>query len=136
MKSLILVTTARLLKPLLLLVSVIVLLRGHDAPGGGFVGGLLAASAFAFDGLIDPRFRRAPHLPHKLLGAGLLLAITSGLPAVLAGLPFLTAQVYDLALPFGLHLELGTVLLFDLGVYVTVLAAALLIITTLEELPS
>ncbi len=136
MNSLILSTAARLFKPLLLLVSVFVLLRGHDEPGGGFVGGLLGASAFALDAVtrnVGSARRKLPLAPHVLLGAGLLVAAASGLPALLQGQPFLTAQRYEAGMPFDLHITLSTVLLFDAGVYVVVMGAALLIMFTLGE---
>jgi len=134
MNSLILSTAARLFKPLLLLVSIFVLLRGHDDPGGGFVGGLLGAAAFAMEAVT--RYSGAPVwkprvAPHTLLGAGILMAAASGLPALVTGAPFLAAQRYEIGLPFGLHATLSTVLLFDAGVYVVVMGAALLIMFTL-----
>ena len=87
-------TAARLLMPLLLLFSVFLLLRGHNEPGGGFVGGLVAAAAFALYAIAFgvQRARQALLVqPLTLLGAGLLIALLSGLPAVLRGEPFLTA---------------------------------------------
>jgi multicomponent Na+:H+ antiporter subunit B len=51
MNSLILLEASRLLKPLLMVVSVLVLFRGHNEPGGGFVGGLLAAAAFSLQAI-------------------------------------------------------------------------------------
>ena len=88
-------TAARLLMPLLLLFSVFLLLRGHNEPGGGFVGGLVVAAAFALYAFAFGigRARRALLVdPLTLIGAGLLLALASGVPAVLRGQPFLTAQ--------------------------------------------
>ena len=79
-------TAARLLMPLLLLFSVFLLLRGHNEPGGGFVGGLVAAAAFALYGIAFgvQRARQALLVkPMTLLGVGLLIALLSGLPAVL-----------------------------------------------------
>ena len=78
-------TAARLLMPLLLLFSVFLLLRGHNEPGGGFVGGLVAAAAFALYVIAYgvERARQALLVkPLTLLGAGLLIALASGVPAV------------------------------------------------------
>ena len=78
-------TAARLLMPLLLLFAVFLLLRGHNEPGGGFVGGLVAAAAFALYVIAYgvERARRALLVkPLTLLGAGLLIALVSGVPAV------------------------------------------------------
>ena len=87
-------TAARLLMPLLLLFSVFLLFRGHNQPGGGFVGGLIAAAAFALYAIAFgvQRARQALLVrPMTLLGAGLLIALVSGAarrapwPAVLDG---------------------------------------------------
>lgn len=135
MSSSILRTTARLLKPLLVIFSVIVLLRGHNAPGGGFVGGLLAAAAFALEaisvGVVSAR-RALRIRPQTLLGVGLSVAALSGMAGLFAGKPFLEDQSFTVALPGG-GLSLSTVLAFDAGVYLVVLGAVLLIIFTLAE---
>jgi multicomponent Na+:H+ antiporter subunit A len=132
--SLLLRIAARHLFPLLLLFSVFVLLRGHNAPGGGFVGGLVAAAAFALYllayGLAAAR-RLLRVEPPLLIGLGLLFAAGSGLPAVAAGRPFLTALWGHAALPaIGAP---GTPLLFDGGVYLVVLGIVLLMLFALSE---
>jgi multicomponent Na+:H+ antiporter subunit B len=136
MTSGILRTTARLLKPLLLVFSVIVLLRGHNAPGGGFVGGLVAAAAFALEAIsVDvASARNALRVcPQTLLGAGLSVAALSGMTGLFAGKPFLTGESFTIAVPAIGPLAIGTVLAFDAGVYLVVLGAVLLIIFTLAE---
>ena len=123
-------TAARLLMPLLLLFSVFLLLRGHNQPGGGFVGGLVAAAAFALYGLAYgiERARRALLVtPLTLLGAGLLLAVGSGLPAALRGQPYLTAQWAPGAVP------VGTPMVFDVGVFLVVAGVVLMMIFSLAE---
>jgi multicomponent Na+:H+ antiporter subunit A len=125
-------TAVRLLMPLLLLFAVFLLLRGHNEPGGGFVGGLVAAAAFALYGIGfgAPSARRALLVrPLTLLGVGLLLALTSGLPAVLRGEAFLTAQWSTGPI------VIGTPVVFDLGVFLVVTAVALMMIFNLEEEP-
>ncbi|MGE5571041.1 MAG: MnhB domain-containing protein [Rhodospirillales bacterium] len=136
MTSGILRTTARLLKPLLLIFSIIVLLRGHNAPGGGFVGGLLAAAAFALQAIstdVAAARRGLRVSPHVLMGAGLALATLSGTVGLLAGRPFLTEESVAIAFPWGGELRLGTALAFDASVYLVVLGAVALIILTLAE---
>ncbi|WP_029214588.1 Na+/H+ antiporter subunit B [Kallotenue papyrolyticum] len=133
MKSLILRTATRLLTTLLLLFSIFLLLRGHNEPGGGFVGGLMAASAFVLYSIaFDPSAaRRALRFePTVLIGAGLLLALLSGLVGVARGLPFMTGVWGTLP---GLMVELGTPLVFDIGVYLTVIGVTTSIILTLAE---
>jgi multicomponent Na+:H+ antiporter subunit A len=123
-------TAARLLMPLLLLFAVFLLLRGHNQPGGGFVGGLIAAAAFALYGIaFGVRAARQALLvrPLTLLGAGLLIALVSGLPAVVAGQPFLTAIWAPGALP------LGTPALFDVGVFLVVTGVVLMMMFSLAE---
>lgn len=136
MNSLILRTATRFLLPLLLLFSIFLLLRGHNDPGGGFVGGLVAAAGFVLHAIshsVEATRRALWAEPHVFIGVGLLIAVFSGLVPVLTGLPFLTALWGDVHLPSGATLELGTPLFFDLGVYVTVLGVTLLIILTLAE---
>jgi len=134
MNSLVFQTTTRAVTPLLLAFSLFMLLRGHNEPGGGFIGGLLAVTAFAlyalaFDAQQARRLLRVP--PRLLVGLGLLLAVASGCAAWLAGQPFMQG----LWLPFILPGEVkpGTVLLFDVGVYLIVLGATLLALLTLSE---
>jgi multicomponent Na+:H+ antiporter subunit A len=107
--------------------SVVVLLRGHNAIGGGFVGGLTAALAFAIVGLSHgvERARRALRWhPLALAGAGLLLAALSGLSGLVAHGDFLS-HVWLEGDVLGVHMKQGTTLLFDLGVYLAVLGSVL-----------
>jgi multicomponent Na+:H+ antiporter subunit A len=123
-------TAARLLMPLLLVFAVFLLLRGHNEPGGGFVGGLVAAAAFALYAIAFgvKRARQALLVrPLTLLGAGLLIALVSGLPAVFRGQPFLTALWATGPLP------VGTPALFDFGVFLVVAGVVLMMIFTLGE---
>jgi len=136
MRSLILVTAARLLTPLLLLFSVFLLLRGHNEPGGGFAGGLVASAAFILLAISrDPAAaRRALRVePQILIGAGLLVAIAAGVLGPLVGDPLLTGQWLEIPLPGEGSLDLGTPLLFDVGVYLVVLGATLTMVLTLAE---
>lgn len=134
MHSLILATAIRLLLPLMLLFSLFLLLRGHNEPGGGFVGGLVVAAAFALYTLAhgEKEGRRMLRVaPLQLVATGLLIALTSGLLPLLAGLPFLTGLWSSVPAPVIGHA--GTPLLFDLGVYLLVAGMSLLIIFTLME---
>jgi multisubunit Na+/H+ antiporter MnhB subunit len=123
-------TGARTLMPLLLLFAVFLLWRGHNDPGGGFVGGLVAAAAFALYLMAYGvhRARRALIVrPMTLLGAGLLVALVSSIPAALRGQPFLTAQwIIE-------PLTLGTPVLFDIGVFLVVTGVVLMMIFSLAE---
>jgi multicomponent Na+:H+ antiporter subunit B len=133
--SLILRTATRLLSPLLLLFALFLLLRGHNAPGGGFVAGLVVAAAFVLYsiGFGFPASRRALLVdPSTLLSAGLLIALASAMPAVFLGRPFMTAVWGDVGRePAVVHV--GTPLLFDIGVFLTVVGVVLTIVFTLGE---
>jgi multicomponent K+:H+ antiporter subunit A len=126
----------RLLLPLAAAVSVSFLLRGHHAPGGGFVGGLIMATAviaqYMVGGTIWVESRLRVH-PLSWIGLGLLAAAAAGLSAWWLSLPFLTAVSLDLHLPVLGEIHLSTVLLFDLGVYLLVVGATLLILVALAH---
>lgn len=128
-------TAARLLLPVMLAFSVFLLVRGHNEPGGGFSGSLVAVAAFALWAFAFgvESIRQALRVdPHQLAGAGLLIALVAGLAGVASGDPFLTGQWGKLDLAI-FELKLGTPLLFDVGVYVTVLGATLLVVFGLME---
>ncbi|MEJ2556894.1 MAG: Na+/H+ antiporter subunit B [Anaerolineae bacterium] len=134
MRSLILSTATRYLLPLLLLFSIFLLLRGHNEPGGGFVGGLVAAAAFALYAIAYdvPQARRALGLdPRTLMAVGLLAAAGSGGLSLVAGKPFMTGLWSAQEVPvLG---KVGTPLVFDTGVYLVVIGVVLMIIFTLAE---
>jgi multicomponent Na+:H+ antiporter subunit B len=133
-QSLILTTATRYLLPLLLLFSFFLLLRGHNEPGGGFVGGLVAAAAFALYAIaadVQGARQILKMEPRVLIGVGLLISASSGIISLLVGKPFLTALWLKQPLPvLG---KVGTPLLFDIGVYLLVLGVTLKIIFTLAE---
>lgn len=136
MNSLIMRTAARILEPLLLLFAIVVLLRGHNQPGGGFAGGLMAAAAFGLHAItfsVDSARRLLWLDPHRLIGAGLLLAAGSGLLSLFRGLPFMTGQWTRLPLLGVGPLELGSAQLFDVGVFCVVMGVTSLIIWSLAE---
>ncbi|MBM3162300.1 MAG: Na+/H+ antiporter subunit B [Chlorobi bacterium] len=134
MYSIILATASKYLLLLLQMFSVFLLFRGHNEPGGGFVGGLVAAAAYALY-FIANGIGKAEKLlavdPLHLISAGLLLAVSSTLPAFAAGRSFMTAIWFDTGISlFG---KVGTPLVFDTGVYFLVLGIALKIIFSLAE---
>ena len=139
MVSVLLKAATRYIVPVQLLFSVYLLLRGHNLPGGGFIGGLIAAGAFslyviAYDASVARRKLRIR--PQLLIIIGLLLSLISALLSVLFGKAAMTG-LWDGSIPLhwlGLgSLKLGTPLLFDIGVYLVVIGITLLIIFTLEE---
>ncbi len=128
-RSLVFAMATRYLFPLLLLLSLFLLLRGHNEPGGGFVGGLVAAAAFAlYTFAFDvEQARQMLHVdPRVLIGVGLLIAATSGVLGLLKGAPFLTGLW--LPNPVPILGKLGTPFLFDVGVYLLVVGVVLQIV--------
>lgn len=122
--------------PLLLLFSVFLLFRGHNEPGGGFSGGLVAASAFVlyrFAFGAEEVQRALPVDPRAMIGVGLLVAVGSGSLALLAGKPLMTSLWARVRAPGFGHFDVGTPLLFDVGVYLAVLGVTLSIILPLAE---
>ncbi|KGD85848.1 Na+/H+ antiporter subunit B [Rhizobium sp. YS-1r] len=137
MNTLILRTVAPVLTALMLLFSIFVLLRGHNEPGGGFIGGLIAASALAIYGIAFGvgAVRRAIRFhPMAIAGAGLFLSTLSGLVSIFFGVPFMTGLwIYPVF--FDVEVPLATVMSFDLGVYLVVLGAITSIALALEQEP-
>ncbi|GAA3542680.1 Na+/H+ antiporter subunit B [Zobellella aerophila] len=135
--SLILQTATRFLVPLLLLFSVFLLLRGHNEPGGGFIAGLVASSAFAlhlfaFDAGSTRKLMGVES--QLIMGMGLLLALASGMVGMLLhGQPFLSSQWWSLTLPGIGDLDLSTPLLFDIGVYLVVIGVVSTIVLSLAK---
>ena len=118
-------TSARIVAPLQFALALYFLLRGHNEPGGGFIGGLVAASSVLLYGL-GFGFRevesRMPVPWFHLVLVGLAASTLSGLLSVSLGLPFLTGVWGpELYLPLIGKLKLGTIFLFDVGVFVLVM---------------
>lgn len=121
---------------LLFMFSLFLLGRGHNDPGGGFVAGLVARAAWIQDAPATDtaRARRALHVQLQcLIGWGLLAALTSGWIGLVLGQPFLTGQGVKLKLPGVGAFDLGTPLLFDLGVYLAVLGVTATIVFARAE---
>jgi multisubunit Na+/H+ antiporter MnhB subunit len=135
MTSAILQTATRFLMPLLLLFAVFLLLRGHNEPGGGFVGGLVVAASFVLYSIaygVEAARRALLVAPSSLLGGGLLIALLSGLPAVLLGRPFMTALWTRVGVG-SVAVDVGTPLVFDIGVFLAVVGVVLTIVFTLAD---
>ena len=133
--SLILRTATKLLFGLLLIFSVFLFLRGHNEPGGGFIGGLVGATAFALFAIAygPAKTREILKLePQIMIGLGLLFALASGVISMILGTPFLTgAWIFPII--GGTELHLGSPLIFDIGVYLVVVGFTLGVIFSLEE---
>ncbi|SEG57592.1 monovalent cation/H+ antiporter subunit A [Marinobacterium lutimaris] len=133
----ILAVVSQLLLPLALLVSVYIFLRGHNMPGGGFIAGLITSVAiiqqYVANGVEFIKNRLKLNY-QWLIGSGLLIATLTGMGSWLAGQPFLTSWFDHFHLPVIGEFELASAMLFDLGVYLTVIGATLLILANLGKL--
>lgn len=130
----ILATFARLLLPLALLVSFYIFLRGHNLPGGGFIAGLITAIALIVQYLangVSWTHERLPAHTHPWIASGLVIALLTGLASWLFGQPFLTSAFGHLDWPLVGEFELASAMAFDLGVYLVVVGATLLILINL-----
>lgn len=115
----------------LLLVSLYLLFAGHNQPGGGFAGGLVASAALclryvaAGTSSLD---RSLPIAPPVLLGTGLLLAIGAGAVPLLVGDQFMESAIWQVDLPLFGQVKFTSVLVFDAGVYLVVLGMAMMLL--------
>ncbi len=136
MNSVILRIGARALATLMLMSAIVLLLRGHNAPGGGFIAGLMAAATVTLIAMaegLSVAQRRLRISPRLLSSIGLLVAVASGLPALVSGRPFMSGEWMVITLPLLGTVPLGTPLLFDIGVFFTVVGFTLTIFFTLAE---
>ncbi|GIQ70150.1 Na(+)/H(+) antiporter subunit B [Xylanibacillus composti] len=130
-------TATKVITFIILAFSLYLFFAGHNNPGGGFIGGLVTASALvlmylAFD--LESMKKAIPVNYITMTAVGLLIAVATGLGSFLFGAPFLshTFDYFDLPL-FGEKTELATAVLFDLGVYLTVVGITMTIILAIGE---
>ncbi|WP_339614730.1 monovalent cation/H+ antiporter subunit A [uncultured Gilvimarinus sp.] len=133
----ILAVMARILLPLALLVSVFIFLRGHNAPGGGFIAGLVTSVALILQyvasgtGWMQERLRWRYR---RVAVSGVLIAALTGIGSWFFGYPFLTSAFGHFAIPFIGEVEIASAMAFDIGVYTTVVGATMLILAHLGKL--
>jgi multicomponent K+:H+ antiporter subunit A len=134
---LLLAVVSQSLLPLALLVSAYIFLRGHNMPGGGFIAGLITAVAiiqqYVAHGVdwVKPRMKIDYQI---LIGSGIFIAAMTGLGSWVFGRPFLTSWFDHFHLPLVGEFELASAMMFDLGVYLTVIGATMLILANLGKL--
>ncbi len=135
MNSLIFRTIAPLLVAVMLVFSVFVLLRGHNEPGGGFIGGLSAASALTIYGMaMGVAAARTALKVHPLAyaGFGVALAGLAGVLSILFDVPFLTGLWTSFTFD-GSEVALSTPMVFDIGVYFVVFGTITAVALALED---
>lgn len=135
MSTVIFRTIAPILAAIMVVFSVFVLLRGHNEPGGGFIGGLIAASAIALYGIAVgvEEVRKAIRIdPLALAGFGVLLASISGLISIAYQVPFLTG-LWTIFTFENTEIAISSPMFFDIGVYFVVMGTLAAVALALEE---
>lgn len=133
-RSLVLEVSARLVFPTIMVLSVYFLFSGHNAPGGGFAGGLVAGLALVVRYLAGGRYELGETVPVDaglILGVGLLFAGGTAVTSLAVGAPVLSSAVFEVTLPLLGELKLVTALFFDIGVYLVVVGLVLDILRSL-----
>jgi len=130
----VLAMVSRPLLPLALMVALYLLLRGHNAPGGGFIAGLVAGSALILQYIANGSHWASDRIgPDRrpMVAVGLLICAATGLASWVFGAPFLTSTFTHVHLPLVGEFELASAMVFDLGVFLVVVGTVLLILTRL-----
>jgi len=133
---LMMVVVTRMMMPIALMVAAYIFLRGHNAPGGGFVAGLIAAIAVIMQYMASGfgwASDRQRFYYHGIIGSGVLVAALTGMGSWFAGMPFLTSAFGYVSIPPLEKFELATAALFDLGVFLAVLGAVMLALESLAR---
>ncbi|RID92001.1 monovalent cation/H+ antiporter subunit A [Gemmobacter lutimaris] len=134
---LMMVVATRMMLPIALMVGIYIFLRGHNVPGGGFIAGLVVAIALVMQYMASGFAWTAARQKidyHGLIGAGVLIAAATGIGSWFAGVPFMTSAYGYFHLPGLEEFELATAALFDLGVFLTVLGAVMLALSSLSRI--
>ena len=122
--------------PVITVLAVYLFLRGHDAPGGGFAAGITMSIAFILQYMaggtrwVEARLRI---LPIRWMGSGLLVAMLTGLGSLAFGFPFLTSAFQYVDVPLIGKVPMASALFFDLGVFLLVVGATVLILIALAH---
>ena len=134
---LMMVVVTRVLMPIAVLVGIYIFLRGHNQPGGGFVAGLVIAIAllmqYMASGFAWTQARKRIEY-HTMIGFGVIIAGLTGVGSWLFARPFLTSSYTYVHLPPIEEFELATAMLFDLGVFLTVLGAVMLMLYSFSRI--
>ena len=119
------------------MIAIFIFLRGHNLPGGGFIAGLIAALAIVLQNLANGIVWTAQRLrldAHQVIAAGLSFALLTGIASWFWGYPFLTSTFAHLHWPVVGEFELASAIAFDLGVFLVVVGATVMILVQLGKL--
>lgn len=133
-RSIFLEVIVRILFHTIMVVSIYVLFAGHNGPGGGFAGGLVAGMALVMRYIAGGRWElgaAAPTDAGRLLGLGMLLAVGSAIVPLFSGQPPLTSTFWEADIPVLGHIEFVTSTIFDMGVYLVVIGLVLDVLRSL-----
>ena len=133
-RSILLEVIVRILFHTIIVVSIYLLFAGHNAPGGGFAGGLVAGMALVMRYIAGGRWElgaAAPTDAGRLLGAGLILAVGAAVVPLFFGLAPLTSAVWEAEIPVIGHIEFVSSTFFDIGVYLVVIGLVLDVLRSL-----
>jgi len=133
-RSILLEIIVRVLFHSIIIVSLYVLFAGHNLPGGGFAGGLIAGMALVMRYVAGGRHElgaAAPADPGRLLGGGMILAVGCALVPLLFGAPPLTSAFFEADIPVLGHIEFVSSTIFDIGVYLVVIGLVLDVLRSL-----
>lgn len=136
MNSVILQLAAKYLRWLLIIFAVLALLRGHNEPGGGFIGGLMAGLAVVYRGFAFDAFQvkeRLQDWPERFIAGGLFVILLSFLPSLLLGKTLMTGVWMKIPIPLLGELKLGSPFVFDIGVFFTVIGVTLMFVFSLTQ---
>ncbi|WP_428389976.1 MnhB domain-containing protein [Mucisphaera sp.] len=136
MSSLILRVCMRLILPIGLVFALYMAFKGHNEPGGGFIGGLMAAATLAiFRMSCGPNEldKLLPCHPRVLVSAGLAIAILTAVAPLLVGDAFLQSYLTDIYLPFGDKIHIASAMFFDVGVFLVVVGICIGMIGRFSE---
>ncbi|MFW0783182.1 Na+/H+ antiporter subunit A [Gordonia sp. CPCC 206044] len=133
-RSMVLEATTRLIFPTMVVLSVYFFYAGHNAPGGGFAGGLTMGLALVLRYLAGGRYELGEALPiepGRILGAGLTISAVTAVVSLFLGAPALSSAVFEVTVPVLGDVKLVTALFFDLGIYLIVVGLVLDILRSL-----
>ena len=135
MNSVLLQIASKYIRLILLVFAVLALFRGHNHPGGGFIGGLLGGLAFVFSsfahsaGFVRDRLFLRPSL---MVAIGLAIVLLSMTASLLMDMEIMKGLWVEIRIPLEMKLKLGTPLLFDLGVFLSVMGVSLIFLLKLD----
>ena len=126
----------RLMMPIAFVIAAHLFFRGHNAPGGGFVAGLVVAIAYILQYMVAGTEWSEAHLglrPARWLGNGWMAALLTGLGSMLLGFPFLTTHTAHWSLPILGEVHVPSAMFFDVGVFAAVVGSTLMILVSLAH---